>query len=1031
MNLNTDIISSRAALKISLIYASFSLVWIFFSDALLFSLIKNPETITDLQTLKGWFFVIASSLILYFLLLKEIKLSQQSQKKYIDIFNTTTEALFIVQANNDKIIEVNPAATDLLGFTTEELKQCRLADLNLNPENTSYLGSYTKQIRTKSDNLLSVEISRQTFDNEKNSEISVAVRDITDRKRNEDVLRSLAETGSINSGDTFKAIVHQLASSLGTRYAMIASLHPVNKKTVTTLAVWDGKDFADNFSYSLEGTPCNDVITQTTACSYPNNIQQLFPNDAILADLNIQGYLGVPLRNNLNEAIGILALLDDKPLTIKSNTIELLNSLATRASFELERKAVDEKLKQSARVFSDTHEGILITDTSGTIIDVNPTFCTVTQYPREEVLGKNPGILNSGKQGPEFYKKMWQQLDSDGSWQGEVWNRKKSGELYAELLTISSLSNDDGEIINYVGMFTDITNSKKQQEQLEFMAQYDVLTKLPNRILFADRFLQAVAHCKRNETLLAVCFLDLDHFKPVNDTHGHLVGDQVLIEVANRIQSNIREEDTVSRQGGDEFTIFLTDIKTPRDGGLLFDRIQHSLEQPYYIEEHTINISSSMGVTFHPLDDFDLDTLLRHADQAMYQAKMEAKGSYSLFNIEQNRETFDKHLRLNEVIQAFEQGELSLYFQPKVNMKTGKVIGAEGLLRWTHPEKGMIPPLTFLPVIEESEFETTLGNWVIEQALKQLQRCNKNGIELEISINISSHHLQSANFFAMLESALARHPDINSNHLQLEILESSVLSDVNNIRTIINSCRDKLGVNFALDDFGTGYSSLTHLRNLPVQTIKIDQSFVQGMLADPNDFAIIDGTMGLADSFKRKIIAEGVETTAHGLMLLIIGCELAQGYSIARPMPASNFSDWLSNYKPNQEWLNYAKEKQTPKKQKLQSFTLFIQHWHSQIKEILQAEIPEEKSISHFSNLEKSHCHIWINREQQEQTFDIAWLEQLELAHTQSHVLAQDLLHNHDMDNSVKSDLEHCFDHIDQLLTEQISPHTNNVVEIR
>lgn len=1026
LSLNYKSLNSKPALKISLVYAVFSLLWIIFSDTLLLFFVKNPELLTQIQIVKGWFFVIVSAMIIYFLLLREMRHVQQSQKKYLEIFNTTTEALFISDAETGKILDVNQAATDLFGFSYEELTARSINDLNLNIEQNTSKKTHLKQTRNNNHDLIWVDIVKQDIHDEMGAQKIIAVRDITIRKRSEDVLRTLAESGSIYSGDIFKTIVRQLALVHNVRYVMIASLHSIDKNTATTLAIWDDNGYAENFSYALKGTPCQNVLTQTSSRHYPSNAQQQFPEDSILVDLNVQGYFGVPLLNSHDEAIGVLALLDDKPLEVPFGAIELLNSLATRASLEIERKAVDEKLKLSSRVFSETHEGIIITDVTGTIVDVNPAFCNVTEYSREDVIGEKPGILNSGKQGPEFYKKMWQTLATQGHWQGEVWNRKKGGALYAELLTVSSLYNDEGDIINYVGIFTDITHSKKQQEQLEFIAHYDVLTKLPNRILFADRFNQAIAHCKRTETLLAVCFLDLDDFKPINDTYGHLVGDQILIEVAERIQSNIREEDTVSRQGGDEFTIFLVNLETPFEGELMLDRIQHALAQPYLIDDHVIAMTSSMGVTLYPLDDFDLDTLLRHADQAMYQAKMAGKSSYHIFNVEHDQETTKKHLRLNEVIQAFEQNQLCLYFQPKVNMKTGQVVGAEGLLRWIHPENGLIPPLKFLPVIEDSDFEITLGNWIIEQALEQLQQWNKEGFKLDVSINISSQHLQSPDFFAVLDKALTQHPDVNSNHFQLEILESSVLGDVNHIRTIIKTCRDKLGVQFALDDFGTGYSSLTHLRNLPANTIKIDQSFVRDMLSDQNDFAIIDGTIGLANSFSREIIAEGVETTEHGLMLLVMGCELAQGYGIARPMPAHDLSDWINSYQANQTWIDCANNNQTVPKQKLKLLRLILQHWHIHIKDILNPETSNE-GILPILNPEKCHCNAWIKREEREQTFAASWLNELDQAHKKSHLIAHDLFHNPDMESAAKNqhldDLQLCFDHINHLLDEQNKLH--------
>lgn len=353
-----------------------------------------------------------------------------------------------------------------------------------------------------------------------------------------------------------------------------------------------------------------------------------------------------------------------------------------------ERKLAEEQLQLSARVFSDTHEGITITDANKKIVDVNPAFCEITGYSRTEVIGENPRILSSGKQTPEFYEVMWQEINEHGHWQGEVWNRKKNGEVYAELLTISSLTNDSDEITNYVGVFTDITSSKRQQEQLSLMAHYDVLTGLPNRALFVDRFHQAIAHSKRTETMLAICFLDLDNFKPVNDNYGHETGDKLLIEVAKRISANLREEDTVSRQGGDEFALLLNDIESYTQCEQTLQRIHHALAEPYLINDYPHKITASSGVTLYPSDNGDIDTLLRHADQAMYQAKLAGKHRHQLFNPEQDKHTINKHHQLDEIKRALINDNFNLYFQPKVNMVTGDVFGVEALIRWLHPDRG-------------------------------------------------------------------------------------------------------------------------------------------------------------------------------------------------------------------------------------------------------------------------------------------------------------------------------------------------------
>ncbi|PHS69929.1 MAG: bifunctional diguanylate cyclase/phosphodiesterase [Methylophaga sp.] len=653
-----------------------------------------------------------------------------------------------------------------------------------------------------------------------------------------------------------------------------------------------------------------------------------------------------------------------------------------------ERKRVEAKQSLLAQVFNEAHEGIFITDTGGNIVDVNPTFTTITGYSREEIMGKNPRVLSSGKHGKEFYAEIWGSIMKHGFWQGQLWNRKKNGDLFAEMLSISALKEND-ITTHYVCLFFDVTQYMEQQKALELMAHYDVLTQLPNRTLFVDRVSQAISHAKRKKRSIAICFLDLDDFKPINDNYGHSVGDQILIEVAARIKANIRESDTVSRQGGDEFTLLLGDIEYFSQCKEMLKRILHSLAQSYSIDQHSHQISASIGVTVYPQDNNDLDTLMRHADQAMYQAKLLGKNGYHVFDASDAKEIQQKQVELQEIEQGLTNSELCLYYQPKINMKTGKVYGLEALIRWQHPEKGLIPPIGFLPTIEGTALEIQIGDWVINEALTQVDSWQQQGIELEISINISSYHLQSTSFFSELDKALTNHPNIHAMNVQLEILESSALGDLTAINTIIQSCRKTLGVQIALDDFGTGYSSLAHMRNLPVNTVKIDRSFVRDMLGNPGDYAIIDGILGLADSFNLDVIAEGVESTEHGLMLLIMGCEQAQGYGIAYPMPAIDFPQWFADYKPNLSWIKYGRNGYTEKENKATLLKLTTEYWFNNINARLYHG---DKNNDNPLTLTKCHLGAWLGHLRKEQLFNMSWLDELQLAHNTMYAIGNKLI---------------------------------------
>ena len=568
-----------------------------------------------------------------------------------------------------------------------------------------------------------------------------------------------------------------------------------------------------------------------------------------------------------------------------------------------EKEKVANELALAASVFAHAGEAISITDAAGTIIDVNDTFTKTTGYSREEIIGKNSRILQSGRQSPEFYVDMWQALVKKGYWYGEIWNRRKSGELYAEMKTISAVRDENNVITHYVSLCTDITLLKEHQDQLERIIHYDMLTKLPNRSLFADRLSQAMLRCNRHDQSLAVVFLDLDGFKNVNDAYGHDMGDDLLIALSRRMKDVFRDGDTLARIGGDEFVAVITNLEKVEDCEPVLERILLAASGPVVLGDAALKVSASIGVTFYPQDSVDAGQLVRHADQAMYVAKELGKNRYHLFDTAQDDAIKEQQKKLAAIRIALDNHQFVLYYQPKVNMRTGAVTGVEALIRWQHPERGLLNPMEFLPVIENHTMNIEMGEWVIDTAISQISQWQEMGLNLAIitSVNISAVQLQQPDFAEKLATLLAAHPDVKPHYLELEVLETSVLDDVQHVSDVMDACIE-LGVNFALDDFGTGYSSLTHLRRLPAHLIKIDQSFVRDMLVDADDFAIVEGVIGLAKPFKRDVIAEGVETIEHGTALLQLGCELAQGYGIARPMPASDVLPWINNWKPDVSW---------------------------------------------------------------------------------------------------------------------------------
>ncbi len=569
-----------------------------------------------------------------------------------------------------------------------------------------------------------------------------------------------------------------------------------------------------------------------------------------------------------------------------------------------ERKQAEAKLQLAASVFGHAREGITITDAQCVIIDVNEAFTRITGYSREDAIGQNPRFLGSGRQDKAFYAAMWDTLNAQGHWTGEIWNRRKNGEVFAELITISSVHDAGGEVQQYVALFSDITALKEHQSQLEHIAHFDALTNLPNRVLLADRLHQAMAQAQRRSQHLAIAYLDLDGFKAINDQHGHKAGDQVLVTLAHRMKRALREGDSLARLGGDEFVAVLIDLEGVSACLPLVTRLLAAAAQPIQMDGVTMRVSASVGITFYPQhEEIDADQMLRQADQAMYQAKLAGKNRFQFFDAAQDSSVRVHHENLERIRLALEQREFVLCYQPKVNMRTGEVIGVEALIRWQHPERGLLLPAVFLPAIENDPLAVTIGEWVIDTALAQVERWHADGVDLPVSVNVGACQLQRSDFVDRLRHILQKHTRLVPGDLKLEVLETSALDDIGQVSQVIEACA-QMGVTFALDDFGTGYSSLTYLKRLRVNMLKIDKSFVRDMLIDPDDLSILKGVIGLAAAFKRDVIAEGVETEAHGRVLMELGCDLAQGFGIAKPMTAEQLPTWLAAWQVNPVWVD-------------------------------------------------------------------------------------------------------------------------------
>jgi diguanylate cyclase (GGDEF)-like protein len=487
-----------------------------------------------------------------------------------------------------------------------------------------------------------------------------------------------------------------------------------------------------------------------------------------------------------------------------------------------------------------------------------------------------------------------------------------------------------------------------------------------------------------------VGFIDLDGFKEVNDLYGHELGDQLLKEVARRFLHDVRGGDTVARLGGDEFVLLLTDIADMDEMEVALDRILIDVARPYQIDGRQVQITASIGVTVYPLNEADPESLLRHADQAMYQAKQAGRNRYLLFDVTLDQQTRSHHQERERVAQALRQGEMRLYYQPKVNMRTGQVIGFEALLRWQHPERGLVGPLEFLPQVEHTDLIVEIGLWVLREALRQLAEWNNAGMFTAVSVNLAARHFQTADLPRQLRELFDLYPTLSPGSLELEILESAALEDIQSIRAIMAACQ-KLGVVFALDDFGTGYSSLAYLKRLPANTLKIDQSFVRDMLEDPDDLALIEGVVSLASIFKLGVIAEGVETTEHGVMLMRLGCDAAQGYGIARPMPAADVPAWIAQFRPDPAWLRWA-----DLRWELADFPLLVaQQDHLKwVKRVTAAVNGSRLALTEAELTDHHHCRFgfWFYGKGRERYGHLPVFDELEPIHAKVHEIGSEII---------------------------------------
>lgn len=733
---------------------------------------------------------------------------------------------------------------------------------------------------------------------ENESRFVITIVDQTERmltsKRNSALLALTTEAAELSDQDLMQRALEQ-AETLTNSH--IAYAHFVNDDQETiSLGVWSANTLHkcnavhDNHYPISKAGIWADAFRQKKPVIH-NNYEDFSDNHKLPeGHAQLLRHISVPVLDG--DKVVMLVGVGNKVDAYNEGDITVLEMVANNTWALLARNRIQRKLTLDAEVFRYSREAVMVTDQDLKIISVNPAFTLISGYSADEVTGQTPSLLKSGKHDASFYEKMWADIVNDGHWQGEIWNRRKNGEIYPQWLGISSVRSTNNVTTEYIAVFMDITEHKQSEDRITYLAHHDPLTGLPNRTLLRDRYEQSVAFAQREGNMVAVLYLDLDHFKNINDSLGHPVGDKLLIEAAARICSCVRDTDTVSRVGGDEFVVLLNDIKLTQSVAEIASKILESIATPFSIDNKILNISCSMGVCIYPDDGKEFDQLLQQADISLYQAKGNGRNGYHFFTDEMNRKVARRINLDNELRNALSLNQIYLEYQPQFDITSNQIIGAEALLRWHHPVLGIIPPSEFIPVAEENGFILELGHYVLLQACYQAKKWIDCGYDLRIAVNVSyaqfvHNNLHELVMHALHETALLPH------HLELELTESILAADSNMVLTVVQALNE-VGVLFSIDDFGTGYSSLSYLKRFAVGKLKIDQSFVRDVPGDSEDEVIVSAIIGLAHNLQLKCIAEGVETIEQAEYLQKMGCDQLQGYLHGKPMSSEKLDELLS-----------------------------------------------------------------------------------------------------------------------------------------
>lgn len=726
-------------------------------------------------------------------------------------------------------------------------------------------------------------VSSQTHLLEKSNTLLEA--EMRQQKHLSESLKSLLHTiDSVSHEDFFIRCTQALCSTYQTNYAFIGVFADEEQSMIKTLAVWGKGQARNNFTYSLKGTPCEDVLNHAMEL-VAHNAASRYPDDDLLTSMGIESYYGAPLKSTSGQVIGIMAVMDNGFLMVDSALSSLLGLFANRVAQEIQRRQATDELELAASVFKESMEAIIICDAHSTIIRVNPEFCNITGYSEPEAIGQTPKLLKSGQHDRGFYESLWSSLDKQGYWRGEIINKRKNGEIFISWQIIKAVKDKHGEVQQYISIINDITEKKHAEERIFKLAHQDLITQLPNRLAFHNLLDDAIKHAMHSTNRLAVIFIDLDHFKLINDSSGHPVGDELLQQVALRLKSVIGVHNVISRFGGDEFTVLLPTLESIEEAAEIANKILDSLLTPFHLSGCDITTGASIGISLYPDHAQSASALISCADSAMYRAKDSGRGSYEFYTDQMQLDAQERVILERELRQALKTGEFQLHYQTQVEVGSQRIMGIEALIRWQHPSRGMVPPNKFIPVAEATGLIVPIGEWVLHEACQQLGLWRAEGhTDLVMAVNLSARQFFQKNLLDTIKKELTA-SGVPAANLEFEITESMMINNVEETIATLRSMQE-LGLQLSIDDFGTGYSSLSYLKQFPIHKLKIDKSFVDGLPDDADDLAIVQAIIGIAHALNLTVIAEGVENVEQYDLLTRLQCNEIQGYYLSKPVVA-------------------------------------------------------------------------------------------------------------------------------------------------